>query len=98
MLLMVAVILAGAAALAVGRAGAIAVDRARADLVAEAVVASVAADRVRGLDADAALARGRALGASDGVVIERLVERADRIEVRVTRRGVVAEASARLEW
>lgn len=97
-LLMVAVILAGATALAVGRAAEVAADRAHADLVAEVVAAAVAADRVRGLDAESAIARGRTLAARDGAVVVRLVEQGDRIEVRVTRRGEVAEAAARLEW
>lgn len=97
-LLMVAVILAGATALAVVRAAEVAVDRARADLVAEVVVAAVAADRIRGLDAESAIARGRILAARDGVVVVRLVEEGDRIEVRVNRHGAVAVAAAHLEW
>ena len=96
-LLMVAVILAGAAALAVGRAVVIAVDRARADLVAEVIAAAVASDRVRGLDADAAIARGRTLARADGVAVVRLEEIGDRVEVTVRRRGETGTAVARLD-
>ena len=98
MLLVVGMILAGAAACAAQRAAVVAIDRARADLVAESVVASVAADRVRGLDADAAIARGRLLAVRDGVQVVRLAERGDRIEVRVTRHGITAVAGAELTW
>ena len=97
-LLTVAVMLAGATSLAVGRAAEVAVDRAHADVVAEVVVAAVAADRIRGLDAESAIARGRILAERDGVVVVRLVEEGDRIEVRVTRHGAAAAAAAHLEW
>ena len=97
-LLMVAVILAGAGALAAGRAATVAIDRARADLVAETIAAAVAADRVRGLDAETALADGRALASLDGVHVVLLVERGDRVEVRVTRHGAAGAAAAHLEW
>jgi hypothetical protein len=95
---MVGVVLAGVTAGAVGRAGAIAVDRARADLVAESVVASVAADRVRGLDAAAALARGRVLARAADTTVVRLVEHGDRVEAVVSRHGERGHAVAELEW
>ena len=98
MLLLVGVILAIAAACAAQRAAVVVVDRARAEIVAEAVAASVASDRVRGLDADAAIARGRRLASRDGVQVVRLTERGDRIEVRVERGGSTATASVELSW
>ncbi|MFM7617072.1 MAG: hypothetical protein ACKO72_06370 [Actinomycetes bacterium] len=97
-LLLVAVLLAGATALAAGRAGAIAADRVRAATVAEIVAAGVATDRVRGLDAATAITRGRRLARLAGATATRLVEVDDRIEVRVDRRGEVGVARARLEW
>jgi hypothetical protein len=97
-LLAVGVVVMGGAVCAAQRAAVIAIDRARADLVAEAVAASVASERVRGLDADTAIARGHLLAARDGVRVVRLEERGDRIEVRVARHRAVATAAAELSW
>ena len=97
-LAMVAVVVAGAMAVAAGRSAEVVTARRRAATVAESVVCAVAADRVRGLDAPAAIARGRALAARNGVTVTRLVETGEHLEVRVERDGAIGTARARLEW
>lgn len=98
MLAMVAVVVAGAMAIAAGRAAEVVTARRRAATVAESVVRAVAADRVRGLDAPAAIARGRVLAARNRVAVIRLAETGDHIDVRVAHDGAVGTARARLEW
>lgn len=98
MLLMVAVVIAGATAMAAGRAGSTVTARQRAGTVAESVVAGVAADRVRGLDAATAIARGRDLAARNSASVLGIVEVDGRIEVRIVRAGALGTARARLEW
>jgi len=97
-LLMVAVVVAGATAIAAGRAGTTVADLARATTVAESVVTSVAADRVRGLDPVTARVRARTLARRNGATVTAIVAVGDRLEVRVARAGAVASAQVRLEW
>ena len=96
-LLLLAVLLGGAASVAVGRAGSIAAARARADLVAESVAASVASDLVRGLAPEAAIRRGRVLAGSTQVVVDRLTVAEGVVRVRVRRHGEAGVATAVLE-
>jgi hypothetical protein len=97
-LLTCAVVLAGAAAVAAGRAGAVAADRARADTVAEVVVSVVARSRVGGAPTTAACRRGVDLARADGARVDRCEERGARIEVLVTLGGSRGRAAAALEW
>ena len=93
-----AVVLAGAAALAAGRAGAVAAARGRADTVAEVVVSAVAEARVGGASTAVACRRATSLARADGARVERCGEHGPRIEVEVSRAGARGRATAELSW
>lgn len=82
-LLLLGVLLAAAAALALGRAGSTLALRARADTVAEVAVAAAADARVAGRATPEACERATRLAARDGARLTRCSEVDDRLVVEV---------------